>query len=172
MQKQVKFGDLVNYFETLASEHKEIQHLNEKKHFYRFELDEVLSGINNINYPALILEGYSIAFKDSKSDNVLKTREGAFMLIDYVSDIGDYNKIHEAWDRLESIGDDILRRIRRDKKLKDNPIANFNIESVKANLIATEMGNHFGIRYTFDIDCIFDADIDDSKWIYNFNYKL
>ena len=109
MQKQDKFSDLVIYFETLASEHKEIQHLPEKKHFYRFELDEVLSGINNINYPALILEGYSISFKDNKSDNVLKTREGAFMLIDYVNDIGDYNKIHEVWDKLESIGDDILR---------------------------------------------------------------
>lgn len=164
MAKDVKFSALVAYFKTLAVKHKEIQHSESNKHFYRFEVDEVLSGINGINYPALILEGYRFSFQDQKSDNPVKKREGAFMLLDHVGDPGNYNLIHETWDRLEEIGDDILAKIKADKRNPASPVRDFDIESVSGQLVATEMGNHYGVRFTFSVDCRFSFDVNPEKW--------
>ena len=59
------------------------------------EVDEVLGGINrtDVKYPFLILEGYGYDFTDDKSDNLLKNRRGAFMVIDHVSDQTDFEAI-------------------------------------------------------------------------------
>lgn len=165
MQKNEKFSELVAYFENIAARHKEILHTQTKKHFYRFELDEVLGGLNNINYPALIMEGYKFDFIDNKSDNIQKKRQGAFILLDRVGDHGNYAKIHEVWDKLEEIGDDILAKIKADKRLGGNPIVNFDISEVSANLIANEIDGHYGIRYLFTIESKFDGVVKSNKWL-------
>ena len=68
---RVTFSELVSYFKLLASKHKDILHSDTDKHFYRFEVDEVLTGINKLKYPAFILEGYRISYKDMKDDNTV-----------------------------------------------------------------------------------------------------
>lgn len=161
-----KFTTLIQYFQTIAEQHIEIRHTKDFKHFFRFELDEVLSGISSkMNYPALVLEGYSYRFTDNRSDNPIKKREGAFILLAHVKDPGDYSLIHQTWDKLETIGDDIIARIRSERRKPLSPVRDFNIESVEASLIATEFGNHYGIRYTFTIDTHFSTDIDPNRWI-------
>ncbi|MFZ4400923.1 MAG: hypothetical protein ACOYO1_12880 [Bacteroidales bacterium] len=165
MQKTSTFSELVTYFKNIATQHIAIQHTDTKKHFYRFELDEVLSGLNGINYPAFILEGYKYDFIDNKSDNIQKKRQGAFILLDHVGDAGDYTKIHQVWDSLEEIGDDILAKIKADRRVPGNPVVNFDISEVSANLIATEMGNHYGIRFLFTIDSKFEGVVKPEKWL-------
>lgn len=159
-----KFSELVSYFESIARQHIQIRHSENEKHFFRYEVEEVLSGINDINYPALIMEGYKFGFEDQKSDNPLKTKSGAFMLLDHVPDIGDYDRIHSVWDTMEEIGDDILARIRHDKRIAGSPVRDFDLESVEGQLIATELGNHYGIRFTFTVKCSFAHSMDPSKW--------
>ena len=153
-----KFADLVFYFQTLASQHILI------KKFYRFELDEVLTSLRDMETPCLIMEGYKFSFTDNKSDNILKTRGGAFILLDHVKDIGDFNAIHSAWDSLEEIGDDVLARIRSDRHVLSSPVQNFPFESVEAQLISTDLGNFYGIRFTFDIVCKFNPEVDPLRW--------
>ena len=153
-----KFTDLVAYFQALANGHKHI------KDFYRFEFDEVLTSLRDIETPCLILEGYKFSFTDNKSDNILKTRSGAFILLDHVRDIGDYDLIHSTWDSLEKIGDDILARIKADKNNPESPVRNFPLENVEGHLLSTEMGNYYGIRFTFDIVFRFNADVDPERW--------
>ncbi len=158
MAEGKKFTDLIAYFQALAYGHKHI------KDFYRFELDEVLTSLRNIETPCLIIEGYKFSFTDNKSDNILKTRSGAFILLDHVKDIGDYDLIHSTWDSLEEIGDDILARIKADKNNPESPVRNFPLENVEGHLLSTEMGNYYGIRFTFDIVCRFNADVDPERW--------
>jgi hypothetical protein len=153
-----KFADLVAYFQTLASQHKRI------KNFYRFELDEVLTDLRDLETPCLIMEGYKFSFTDNKSDNILKTRGGAFILLEHVKDIGDFNAIHAAWDNLEEIGDDVLARIRSDRHALSSPVQNFPIETVEAQLISTDLGNFYGIRFTFDIVCKFNPKVNPARW--------
>lgn len=162
-----RFSDLVGYFRELAKKHKSIRHSEAEKHFFRFEIDEVLAGINrsDVNYPLLILEGYSYGFTDNKSDNLLKNREGAFVLLDHVSDATDYDKIHETWDALEQIGDDLLMKMKADKLNPLTPVVrSFDFASVQAHLIMNEVGNSAGIRYTFTLTGAVSTEVNAERW--------
>lgn len=166
MPKDRKFSDMVAYFKQLATEHTAIAHSDTEKHFFRFELDEVLTGLpRGMNYPAIVLEGYRFSLIDNKSDNVIKRRDGAFMLLDHIPDTGDHDHIHNVWGDLEEVGDDIIARIRHDKRNPLSPVRDFNVNSVEANLLSTEFGNLYGIRFTFTMDASFETDINEEKWL-------
>lgn len=160
-----KFSDIIQYFETLASEHVEILHSDSEKHFFRYEIEEVLTSLRQMNYPALILEGYRYSYRDSKSDNILKKRTGAFILLGHLSDIGDYDAMHDLWDKLEVICDDILARIKADKY---NPamraVRDFDISSVEVSLLANDQDKNFGIRCTFTLSSPSAMVVDPAKW--------
>lgn len=163
-----KFSDLIAYFENLAEKHKSILHTSAEKHFFRFEIDEVLAGINrtDVNFPMLILEGYSYDFTDNKSDNLLKNRQGAFILLDNVIDKTDFGEIHNIWDKLEAIGDDILVKIKSDKRNPLTPVVrDFDFEKVQSQLIMNEIGNSVGIRYNFTLTSPMSNDVDPMKWL-------
>lgn len=162
-----KFSDLVEYFEKLAGEHIEIKHSALDKHFYRFELDEVLTGVcTGIKYPALILEGYDFNYSESNSDNIRKKRSGAFILIDKVSDRKDFNRIHEVWDAMELIGDDILVKMKADKESRLVPVLrDFNINECNgAPLAVAELGQ-YGVRFTFNLGCAVNNIVNTERWL-------
>jgi hypothetical protein len=162
------FSELIAYFENIAKNHVEIQHNDNEKHFFRFELDEVLNGIqrSDVAYPMLVLEGYSYDYTDNRSDNILKNRSGAFILLDHCPDISDYGKLHEIWDNLESIADDILIKIKSDKRNPLTPVVRgFEFASVESKLIANEIGNSIGIRITFTISSPVPTDVNSTKWL-------
>jgi hypothetical protein len=162
-----KFADLVTYFEKLAASHIDIKHTKAKKHFYRFELDEVITALcKDINYPALILEAYDFKFDDSRSDNIMKERSGAFILIDRVSDSGNYGKIHEVWDHMEEIGDDILIKIRTDKASRQEPaVRDFNIGECYGQPFSVSELGQYGMRFTFVLKSPVNNESDKSKWL-------
>ena len=162
------FSQLIAYFENLAKSHVEIQHTENEKHFFRFELDEVLNGINrsDVAYPMLILEGYSYDYTDNKSDNILKNRSGAFILLDHCPDISDYANVHDIWDKLETIADDILIKMKTDKRNPLTPVVRgFEFSNVESKLIANEIGNSIGIRITFTISSPVPTDVNINRWI-------
>lgn len=165
-----KFSDLIDYFRTLASQHVELMHSENEKHFYRFELEEFFTGLRNLNYPALILEGYKYGLVDKLSDNVLKERSGAFMLIDHVSDGGDIDKMHEVWEQMEMICDDIVSRIKKDKRERSVPVVQgFDLNNIEVALVANMMDHSYGIRCTFNIASPLNVDIDATHWNLNVN---
>lgn len=163
-----KFTALITYFENLARRHKDIRHTDTEKHFFRMEIDEVLAGINrtDVKHPFLILEGYSYNYTDNKSDNLLKNRSGAFVLLDHVSDPSDFAAIHAVWDRMEEIGDELLVRMKADKRNPLTPvIRDFQFSSVEANLIANEIDGNYGIRYTYVLTSPRSNDVNPDKWL-------
>jgi len=165
-----KFSDLIQYFRTVATQHMAIGHSISEKHFYRFELDEVLTGLKKVNYPALILEGYRYSLTDKQSDNVMKERSGAFMLLGHLNDMGDYDAMHELWDQLETICDDIIIRIKADKRNPDaKAIRDFDLGSVNVALIANENDKNYGVRCTFAISSPLSGDVNPEKWNLHIN---
>lgn len=163
-----KFSELVSYFEMMARRHKDIGHSDTEKHFFRMEVDEVLGGINrqDVKHPYLILEGYGFDFTDSKSDNLLKNRRGAFILLDHVSDPTDFDAIHAVWDHMEEIGDELLVKMKTDKK---NPLApvvrGFDFASADGTLIGNEMDGNYGIRYSYTLTSPRSNEVDEGKWL-------
>ncbi len=162
------FTQLVSYFENLARLHKDIGHSDNEKHFFRMELDEVLAGINrtDVKHPFLILEGYGYDFTDNKSDNLLKNRRGAFMLIDHVSDSSDYDAIQKVWESMEEIGDELIMKMKADKR---NPlvsaIRDFELSTVEASLLAAEMDGNYGIRFTYTLTSPRSNEVNPEKWL-------
>jgi len=162
------FSDLISYFEDMARRHVEIGHTDSEKHFFRMEIDEVLGGINRTDagYPMLILEGYSFNFTDNRSDNILKNRSGAFVLMGYVNDVTNYTAIHEQWDYLEEIVDDILAKIKADKRNPNTPvIRNFDLGSVEVSLIMNEIGNNVGLRVRYQLTSPQPLEVNTEKWL-------
>lgn len=162
------FSDLISYFEGLARRHKSILHTDSEKHFFRFEIDEILAGINNpdVHYPMLIMEGYMFDYTDNRSDNIQKNRRGAFVLLDHVNDMSDYAAVHQKWDALEIIGDQLLARMKTDKRNPLTPVVrSFDFASVEARLIMNELGSDAGIRYTFAISSAAPSDVNPDQWL-------
>ena len=163
-----KFSQLISYFENLARLHKDIGHTDSEKHFFRMEFDEVLNGISrtDVKYPFLILEGYSYDFTDDRSDNLLKNRRGAFMLIDHVCDQSDYDLVQRVWENMEEIGDELLMKMKKDKR---NPLAtairDFDFSKVEATLLANEIDGNFGLRFTYVLTSPQNNDVDPGKWL-------
>ena len=160
-----KFSDIVGYFSKIASQHLQIGHTDSERHFYRFEIEEVFTGLKKINFPALILEGYRYQFRDNKGDHVMKERTGAFMLIGHLNDIGYYDAMHELWDKLEEICDDIIARIKADKRNPEaTAVRDFDLNSVEVTLLANEQDKNYGIRCTFTIASPRPMEVDLTKW--------
>lgn len=153
-----KFSELVFYFQKLAAQHVLI------KNFYRIELDEILSDLRDLETPCLILEGYKFGFVDQKADNILKNRSGAFVLLDHVKDNGDYDNIHAVWDNLEEIVDDILARMKADRREDESPVRNLLFEQTDGSLVQNEIGGYYGIRVQFDVQSLFNTDVNEARW--------
>lgn len=162
-----KFSDLVTYFEQIAISHVCIKHSAKDKHFYRFELDEVISGMcSSIKYPALILEGYDFNYNESNSDNIRKRRMGAFILIDHVKDIKDYNRIHQVWDEMEFIGDEILVKMKADKESRlISVLRDFSIADCEGVPFDVRQLGQYGVRFTFNLGSPVNNVVDETRWL-------
>ena len=163
-ERNTKFSAIVDFFRMLATQHVAIRHSSTEKHFFRLELDEVLSALpETICYPALALESYNLSIEDNKSDNPQKNRTGGFMLIEFVPDMGDYDLIHTKWDQLEEIADDIFARIRQEKRTQNSPVRDFDLNSVSMTLFSS--GTTIAMRFEYALVSRFDADVNPDKWI-------
>lgn len=160
-----KFQDIIAYFRHLATTHIALQHTAENKHFFRFELEEVLTGIRStINYPCLILEGYDFGYSDNNSDNLIKGRNGAFILLDHATHPDDFDRIDEIYDAMEEIADDILAKIKSDKRNTSIPfIAGFDFNKTEGQMLKGE-DQTYGIRISFTIESPKEISVNPDKW--------
>jgi hypothetical protein len=165
-ERSTKFSAIVAFFKMLAEKHVSIRHSATEKHFFRLEMDEVMTSLpETACFPMLVLESYNYNLNDFKSDNPIKKREGAFMLIDKVYDQGDFDEIHRKWDELEEIGDDIVARIKAEKRVALSPVRDFDITSVGATLISFGINSTVAIRFSYMVDSHFKDDVNPDKWI-------
>ena len=161
-----KYKDLVSYFENLSRRHVEIGHNDAEQHFYRFELDEVITGMcGEMNYPALTLEGYDVNYRESESDNIRKARTGAFILIDEIGDSKDFNAIADGYDKLEQIGEDILIKMKADKESRQYPVLReFDITQCEGVPFAPPQKGQVAFRFTFNLVSAVNSEVDSEKW--------
>ena len=138
------YSDIADYFEELASKHKAI------KEFERYELDELLSNAMFTQYPALALEGFDFDFAGSMPDNILKNRSGAFCIV-CPCDINNAEERTKALDNIESIGDQIIMKIAKDKRERHKLLTAFDLGSVEGLHFANPALGIVFCRYTFTL---------------------
>ena len=144
----------VEYFRTIASEHKEIND------FYMMDINEPLAALRSkIKYPALILTSLSGNFEASNLDNILDVVNGGFLIIGHLEQVDDFSGELLVLARMKQIGTDIIARMlhghMRCELLTQKAIPGFNINSVSYEILGPVFDNDFGVLYTFNlIDCL------------------
>ncbi len=160
--------EYVDYFEGIATQHKEIQHTDAKKHFARINIEEVLTGLrSSIFTPALILESFEGGLIDNKSDNILADRMGAFMILKEVEH-DNFKQEAEFLDDCERIGLDAIRRMRRDARVQPiqaRLLRGLQLSKVGWMKVGPVFDNWYGYRFTFSLEDHENMKYDDSKWL-------
>jgi hypothetical protein len=156
-------NSFVEYFRTIAQEHKEIND------FYMMDINEPLAALrSNIKYPALILTSLSGNLEASNLDNILDFISGGFLIIGHIDQIDDFSGEMQLVSKMKQIGIDIIARMLNDY-LKCEPlvlkaIPGFNINSVSYEMLGPVFDNDYGFMYAFKLqDCI-DLEYDSDQW--------
>jgi hypothetical protein len=154
----------VEYFRTLAREHKEIND------FYMMDINEPLDALRStIKYPALILTSLSGTFEASNLDNILDSVNGGFLIIGHLIQVDNFSAEMLLVSRMKQIGADVIARMLYDhmkcELLAMKAIPGFNINSVSYEMLGPVFDNDYGVMYSFKLlDCI-DLQFDSSIWI-------
>ena len=153
----------VEYFRTLAREHKEIND------FYMMDINEPLAALrSNIKYPALILTSLSGNFEASNLDNILDSVNAGFLIIGHLDQIDDFSGEMQLLSKMKQIGRDIIARMLEDhlkcELLALKAIPGFHINSVSYEMLGPVFDNDFGVMYSFKLlDCV-GLEFDSTKW--------
>ena len=159
----IDINSYVEYFRTLAREHKEI------KDFYMMDINEPLAALrSNIKYPALILTSLSGNFEASNLDNILDLINGGFLIIGHLDQLDDFSGELQLISKMKQIGIDIIARMLHDYQkcelLALKAIPGFNINSVSYEMLGPVFDNDYGVMFSFKLlDCL-DLEFDPSKW--------
>jgi len=153
----------VEYFRTLASEHKEIND------FYMMDINEPLAALrSNIKYPALILTSLSGNFEASNLDNILDSINGGFLIIGHLDQIDDFSGELLVLAKMKQIGTDIIARMLHDQMkcelLALKAIPGFNVNSVSYEMLGPVFDNDYGIMYAFKLQDCLDLEYDPHRW--------
>jgi len=153
----------VEYFRTLAREHKEIND------FYMMDINEPLDALRStIKYPALILTSLSGNFEASNLDNILDSVNGGFLIIGHLNQIDDFSGELLVLAKMKQIGTDIIARMLHDhmrcELLTLKAIPGFNINSVSYEMLGPVFDNDFGVLYSFSFHSCITLDYDQEMW--------
>lgn len=148
-----RFSDFIKYLESLAKKHKEIKHLNDNvSHFIRLDTDELDNSIKQtVGFPVVCLDRYS-ANLSGEVGNTSKKRGITLMILDYVPDTKDYNRIHDVWDNCEAIADDFISQIYVDITSGKAPgMFDMDLSSVEYELAGNRSLALYGAIVTFPV---------------------
>lgn len=153
----------VEYFRTLAREHKEIND------FYMMDINEPLDALRStIKYPALILTSLSGNFEASNLDNILDSVNAGFLIIGHLSQVDDFTGEMALISKMKQIGIDIISRILHDhlkcEMLAVKAIPGFNVNSVNFETLGPVFDNDFGVLFSFKIQDCLDLEYNPEKW--------
>ncbi len=166
--KRTTLTEFIAYLEKLASFNLDIAH-HPVAHpaFVRlYESDNPELAIrNNIkNLPCVLIKDYDFEFSDS-GDNLHKTRNFEFIIVDRLGRSVDKETVYDVWQRTEEIGDEFILRMKYDKRLLwKKEIANFQLTGIMAVPVAIGVGKLFGTSYTLRISSVRSNDPDGNKW--------
>jgi hypothetical protein len=150
-------SQFIGYIATLAEQHHDVGHNKEGKcHFTRLDTDERDTQLQTkMGFPAVCFDRYAASLSGEET-NVRKERGITLMFLDKVSDAKNYNAIHAAWDRCESIADDFIGRMYRDCAKKEIPgLLDMNLQSVEYELASNVGLSLYGVIVTFTVSTKF-----------------
>lgn len=154
----------VEYFRTLAREHKEIND------FYMMDINEPLDALRStIKYPTLILTSLSGTFEALNLDNILDSVNGSFMILGHLAQVDDFSAEMQLVSKMKQIGTDFISRMLHDhmkcELLTLKAIPGFDVNSVSYETLGPVFDNDFGVMYSFKLQDCLDLEFNHAKWL-------
>ena len=146
--------DVTNYMAGLAALHTALNHRPPKsKHFFRGELEEFYNKLrSDVKFPCMILEGSEIDY-EGNTYNLTKIRHCAFMIVDNIDKMRDYEEIQERMSYCEKIGEQVMGRIIKEagKPETGSPFAQLMITDMAAEYWHNETQKYVAFRMKFTV---------------------
>lgn len=157
-------SDILTYFELVATEHLELRHTADDKHFFRMSAEEVLGDLHhNIGYPAFVFVASEWSGINHKSDNYLLKRRLEWLVVKKVPQINDYDAQHAAYSSCELIAQNILARMWHDRN-QCRVFAGVDLNSAVCHNVGPLFDNAYGVRVEVDVTTRSHLIHDPSKW--------
>lgn len=158
----------ITYLEKLARLNVDIAHNPETNpRFIRFyDASNIESAVRNKikNVPCIVVKDYDFSFVDP-GDNLQKSREMEFMVIDKLGRGADTEDVYQVWERTEEIGDEFIVKMQTDKRaMREQGIIGFNMNGVRGVPVDLGVGGLYGTSYTIRINSVRNNDVDADKW--------
>ncbi len=149
-----KYTDITKYFKNIANIYLGNSQTN--KTFFRKGLDEFLNHIDIVcKTPVMLLERYDFRYTDNMGDNVLKDRTIAFIIMNNVADIDDYEALDTVFDECETIIDKIFNHLRKDATPPRHNIMKYsNFNNFDVTPIENQADGNFGYFVTVKISSV------------------
>lgn len=124
-----------------------IGHTEDKKHIFRKGVVEFLEGLTDeVNYPALLIEQSDFSYEDGLSDNIMKTRKLAFMVVDHAPDAYDTEAIDVKQEQCEIIADKILNKLQEAKHYPQSDyLHGFSFNNAEGSEIRNMADSNYGV---------------------------
>lgn len=146
--------DVTNYMAGLAALHTSLNHRPPKeKHFFRGELEEFYNKLrSDVKFPCMILEGSEIDYI-GQTYNLAKVRHCAFMIVDNIEKMRDYEEIQVRMSKCEKIGEQIMGRIIQEagKPETGSPFAQLVVSDMSAEYWHNEVQKYVAFRMKFTV---------------------
>lgn len=161
----MEFSEYIAYFEEVSRKHKGIGHTDAEKHFYRLDIEELITGLrSDLNFPCLLLESLTGHLNDTDADSVQDILTGAFTILKQV-DPGDFTMEMQALQESIRIGKDIISKIRHDSRRTKVPvIEGFFLSSVLYEKVGPVFDNCYGYRFMFSFQQQIDLSFNPDSW--------
>jgi hypothetical protein len=160
------FSEFVTYFENIARNHVAIGHRDTEKHFARMEMEEVIGGVkHSMHFPLMVVETYDWQLFDADSDNVMKQRTCAIMLLNKAKDKGSFNEVVKVMSDLEVVMDDIAKLMQYHKGEFDHEVVrSIDLNTVDVVPVLDGLDGSYGFRMVFMLKSGFGEGMDSSRW--------
>ena len=108
-------GNIYGYLRELVSEIGYFRQSMTENHFFRADIDEEQGEFyealkNKVRYPAFVAESFGNTYTKTEK-GIFKERMMAFSIVEGTRTDNDYNELDTINDRVEPIGDEIMRRL-------------------------------------------------------------
>lgn len=165
----VDLTDYIQYFQRVSNEHVDIND------FYIMDINEPVQAFKNgMEFPCLILNSITGAFKAPNLDNTLDAVTGGFAILGNIPNTDDFHAEVLLLTEMKQIGLEVVSRILRDtmkceeRSLKAFP--GFDINSLNYEMLGPIFDNCFGFNFTFRLISTLDLSYNQDKW--NENRKI
>lgn len=160
----MNFSDLVDYFEALCETHKQVQHSEDDKHFFKNQ-DDIENNLRAATkLPAVVMGPPEFSFAQTSHDGNYENNFISLLVLKFVKP-GDKDDEFTAYDYCKQIAIDFVSKIRKDA-LDCNTIMNgIAINQVRIEPVGPVMDNFYGVVCDITFDTDIDLDYDESKWL-------